>query len=250
LGGYPSSIYLLALANEHCGKVVHPRAIYTSSETLFRFQREAIQRSFGCKVYTYYGNGERAGFIAECPEGSLHVKLDHSLVELVNDKGEDASPGEIGRLICTAFGNVATPLIRYNVGDTAILSSVQECPCARGGMLIEELTGRTEDYVVTPDGRFVGRLDHLFKDSVKVRAAQIVQDKVDTILIRIVKEHDYSSRDESEILREATSRLGDDIDIDIEYVSDIERAKSGKHRFIISNLSEKRIYGRGIRSVD
>ena len=73
VGGYPSSVYLLAVANEHYGRKVHAKAVYTASETLLDFQRERIERSFGCKAYTYYGNAERAGFIAECEKGSLHV---------------------------------------------------------------------------------------------------------------------------------------------------------------------------------
>lgn len=249
LGGYPSSIYLLALANEHCGKTVRPRAVYTASETLFDFQREAIQRSFDCKAYTYYGNAERAGFIAECPQGALHVKSDHSLIELINENGMHASPGEIGRLTCTAFGNYATPLIRYAVGDTAVLSRNQNCSCGRGGTLISELLGRVEDYILTPDGRFVGRLDHLFKDAINVRKAQIIQNSIDQVIIRIVKESDYSTDDEKAILKEAKARLGDGTNIEVEYVNDMERTNAGKHRFIISNLGHKKMFGMDLNSI-
>ena len=112
LGGYPSSVYLLALANEQCGRKLKVKAVYTASETLFDFQRAAIERSFGCKAYTYYGNTECAGYVTECPEGSLHLRTDHSYVELIKEDGSAAKPGESGRLICTAFGNEATPLIR------------------------------------------------------------------------------------------------------------------------------------------
>jgi len=249
IGGYPSSVYLLAIANEHFGSKVHPKAIYTASETLFDFQRETIEKSFGCKAYMYYGNAERAGFIAECEKGSLHVKLEHSVMELVNDSGDNVAPGKAGRLIWTAFGNYDTPLIRYDIGDTAVLADKHECACGRGGVILEKVVGRVEDYILTPDGRFVGRLDHLFKDALKVRMAQIEQNCIDNVIIRIVKEDEYERNDEQVILKQARERLGDTIGIEFEYVDDIERTKSGKHRFILQNMLDGKAFGKILPSV-
>src|SRR5262245_49620029 len=73
LAGYPSSLYLLALANHRLGQRVHARAVYVSSETLFDFQRRAIEASFGCKVFVYYGNTEMCGNIVECERGKYHL---------------------------------------------------------------------------------------------------------------------------------------------------------------------------------
>jgi phenylacetate-CoA ligase len=141
-------------------------------------------------------------------------------------------------VVCTGFGNYATPLIRYDVGDVAVQSRQAVCQCGRGGTLIDRIVGRTEDYVLTPDGRLVGRLDHLFKDAVRVKHAQIVQTEIDEVIIRIVKDHAYTMEDEQEILREARLRLGSSIDIRFEYVDEIPRTKNGKFRFIISNVKE------------
>lgn len=249
IGGYPSSVYLLAVANEHFGNKVHPKAIYTASERLFDFQRETIERSFGCKAYTYYGNAERAGFIAECEKGSLHVKLEHSFMELVDDSGDNVAPGQAGRLIWTAFGNYDTPLIRYDIGDTAILADRQECSCGRGGLILKDLVGRIEDYIITSDGRFVGRMDHPFKDAIKVRMAQIVQNSIDNIIIRVVKEDGYGMSDEQSILKGARERLGDEMMINFEYVDDVERTKNGKYRFVLRNIPDKKAFGKILPSV-
>ncbi|MHA1846001.1 MAG: hypothetical protein ACTSWE_17280, partial [Promethearchaeota archaeon] len=59
LMGYPSSIYLLALVNNNLGNTIQVKAIRTSSETLFDFQRKTIEESFNCKIFDYYGNAER-----------------------------------------------------------------------------------------------------------------------------------------------------------------------------------------------
>lgn len=246
IGGYPSSVYMLALANQEYGRRVRPRAVYTASETLLDFQRAEIEASFGCKAYTYYGNGERCAFIAECEQGRLHLRMDHSVVELLDDTGAPAPPGTPARMVCTGFGNCATPLVRYDIGDVAVLAEEQVCPCGRGGILLSQIVGRVEDYVVTPDGRFVGRLDHLFKDAQHVRMAQIVQKELERIVIRIVREPAFNPADEAAILREARLRLGSRMRIEFDYVSEIPRNKNGKFPFVVSELPDKRIFGRAL----
>jgi phenylacetate-CoA ligase len=244
IGGYPSSVYMLALANEAHGRRVRPKAVFTSSETLLDFQRKLIETSFCCKAYSYYGNGERTAFIAECEKGRLHLKLEYSLVEFLDDSGEYAKPGTPARMICTGFGNYATPLVRYDIGDAVVVAEGQMCDCGRGGVLLDQLVGRVEDYVITPDGRFVGRLDHLFKQGQNVRMAQIVQRELDKILIQIVREPAYTKADEAAILKEARLRLGPLIAVEFEYVNDIPRSRTGKFRFVVSQLTGTRIYGR------
>jgi phenylacetate-CoA ligase len=123
----------------------------------------------------------------------------------------------------------------------AVASTEQACDCGRGGTIIERVVGRTEDYVLTPDGRLVGRLDHLFKDAVRVKHAQIVQDELDKITIRIVKDRAYTKSDEDEILREARLRLGSSIGIQFDYADEIERTSNGKFHFIVSNLKQEAV---------
>lgn len=244
IGGYPSSVYMLALANKAGGGRVRPKAVFTSSETLLDFQRAAIEDSFGCKAHTYYGNGERCAFVAECDQGRLHVRMDHSLVEFLDEQGRPAAPETEARMVCTGFGNPATPLIRYEVGDAAVVAANQRCPCGRGGILLRQLTGRVDDYVVTPDGRFVGRLDHLFKDSRHVRMAQIVQRELGRILIRVVRDPGYGAADEAAIRSEARSRLGSLVEVQFDYVSEIPRRSNGKYAFVVSELKTAPTLGR------
>ncbi|MBN1866421.1 phenylacetate--CoA ligase family protein [Candidatus Sumerlaeota bacterium] len=246
IAGYPSSIYLLAIANREMGRVVRPKAILTSSETLFDRQRRAIEESFGCKAHSYYGNAERSAAIGECEKGSFHLQLLHSHVEIVDEDGKPLPNGTEGRMVCTGFGNDAFPLVRYAIGDVAAFSTNQGCACGRNGILVERLVGRAEDYVVTPDGRFVGRLDHLFKDSLHVREAQIVQDAVEEVVLRVVKEPGYEDRDERAILDEARARLGGAIRIRFEYADRIERTAHGKFRFIVSNVPDKTMYRKAV----
>lgn len=216
--GYPSSLYLLG--------GYKPKAVFTASETLLDFQRAAIERNFGAKVFNWYGNTEMTCNIVECAAGNLHHRTDYGVLELLDD----------GTMIVTGLNNRAMPLIRYRVGDRAV-AKAGTCACGCAFPLIEQIEGRIEDYIRTPDGRHVGRLDHLFKDAQHVREAQIVQVKLDEIVLRVVKEDGF---DEKPVLAEARQRLGD-MKVRFEYVPAIERTAAGKFRFIVSQLPREQL---------
>ncbi|MCP4551347.1 MAG: phenylacetate--CoA ligase family protein, partial [Bacteroidetes bacterium] len=235
--GYPSSIYLIALGLlESPIEVVRPKAVFISSETLLEYQKDTIENAFSCKVYNYYGNAERVGCIMECEYGNLHVQSEYSYIEFIKPDGSTASPGEIGEMVCTGFSNKAMPLIRYCIGDLAIPSN-RICTCGRGGQIIDKLIGRIEDIIITPEGKHVGRLDHLFKDMLNVKEAQIVQDSIDLLTINIVKRNDFDSSDLKLLKQEARLRLGDKINLKFEFVDHLKKSPSGKLKFVISNVS-------------
>lgn len=238
--GYPSSLYLLAQGYKaHGSGRLKPRAAYTASETLFDYQRRAIEEVFGCKVFDWYGNSEMCANIVECEAGERHLKLEHSFVEILDENDCPVAPGDTGRLVCTGFGNLAFPLVRYDVGDMVTLSGNQNSKCGRGGVLVERVLGRIEDYVLTADGRLVGRLDHLFKDSLNVFQAQVLQREPGAVILRLVKKPAYGPADEKAIRTEAALRLGSDTVVRFEYVDELPRAANGKTRFIESSLSQR-----------
>jgi len=225
--GYPSSLYVLAqYMLEHQIQDIRPRAVFAASETLLDFQRAAIQEAFGTRVFNWYGNTEMTCNIVECEAGGLHYRTDYGVLEILDD----------GAMVCTGLNNLAMPLIRYRVGDVAV-SREGLCACGRAFPLLEKVEGRMEDYVMTPDGRRVGRLDHLFKDAHHVREAQLEQRQIDELIIRIVKLDGFSPEDERVIKAEARQRLGDSIRIRFDYVTHISRTSSGKFRFVLSALA-------------
>lgn len=235
--GYPSSLYLLALHIKARGIAsLRPRGVGLTSETLLDFQRAAIEQAFGCKAFNWYGNTERAGNITECPHGSLHVQMEHAVTEILDQDGKPAPAGTEGELVVTGLGNFAFPLLRYRTGDLAIPQGGR-CPCGRGGPLVERITGRIEDYIVSADGRSFGRLDHIFKDTEFVREAQIVQDRIDHLVFRIVPRAQLSREDESQILRAARERLGSAFRLEIQPVESLPRGPNAKFRFVVNQLS-------------
>jgi phenylacetate-CoA ligase len=166
----------------------------------------------------------------------MHIRELHSVLEVLDEDGLPVEPGGTGELVCTSLGNRAMPMFRYRIGDRVTLASTEQCVCGRGGRLVAEVQGRDEDVIVTPDGRHVGRLDHIFKDLVQVAEAQVVQTEVAAVILRIVRRAGYTEADSRKILAEARLRLGDAIRIDLQFVDRIPRAANGKIRFAVSSV--------------
>jgi phenylacetate-CoA ligase len=142
------------------------------------YQRNAIEEAFGAPVWDRYGTAEFAVSMTECRERNLHVDMEYCIVEV--EVREETEEYVRGPLLVTGLANNVTPFLRYRIGDggTKLKSP---CPCGRAGDVFLDVDGRSDDYVVTPDGRKIGRLDHIFKDQRGVIEAQIRQDETDSI---------------------------------------------------------------------
>lgn len=236
--GYPSSIYIIATyLLKHKIFDIRPKAIFCASETLLTHQRRVIEKAFGCKVFNWYGNTEMVSHIVECEYGNLHIQPFHSFTEILDSNGYPIKSNIEGFIVGTNFDNFAMPLIRYKVGDIAIMSKdTYRCSCGRSFPIINDLVGRVEDYVITPEGKFVGRLDHIFKSDVNVIEAQIIQEDIYTLKIKIVKDKSFTKDDEKVILNNLKQRIGENMKVVFEYVEQIPREPNGKFKFVVSHV--------------
>jgi len=159
LEGYPSAIATLARLIVEAGESnLRIPAIFVTAETLLPEQAEVIKRGLGTRPMNYYASSEFSPLLAEKADGLMHLVPETGLVEVLNQRNEAVRAGEIGRMVVTSFHSHFTPLIRYDIGDMARV--------AAGGpsdLVVSELLGRIDDVVVTPDGRYVGRLSTAMK---------------------------------------------------------------------------------------
>jgi phenylacetate-CoA ligase len=239
LHGYPSILSLLAgyVIDQNIKSVPRIKIITTGAESLMPYQRKLIQEGLKGKVVQHYGQAEGVVNFSECENGSLHVDEDFSLVEFVPMPGNDG----LFRILGTNWANQAFPLIRYDTGDIVTLNDLK-CPCGRPGRIVESVDGRKEDYLILPNGVKIGRLDHIFKDLIHIREAQIVQREKGKAVFKVVKGTEYdSSGTETRLLNEARKRLGKDIILSVEYVESLPRTKSGKLRFVVSELEDGKL---------
>ena len=234
---YPSSLYFLSkyILDHNKNGEICPRAIVTSGETLFEEQRKAIEEAFQCKVRDQYGCVEMCIFAAQCESGHYHYRPDYSLIEIIKKDGKIAKPGEIGEILCTGFINQVMPLIRYAIGDLGIISE-EKCSCGLNTPHFEKIVGRMDDIILTPDGRYVGRLSPVLK-GFPVKEAQYIQKRMDLVVIKLVKDTNFNYGTAGVLIKEVQKRLGNSVGIELEFVDEIPRGPGGKLKTVISEVS-------------
>lgn len=238
LEAYPSTAFILASYLNKRKETFPLSCVLTSSETLLPFQRERIEKAFECRVFDFYGTAERVVFAGECSaHRGHHLNMDYGIVEILKEDGQPARPGEMARLVATGLHNFGMPLIRYVTNDVTA-SKKEECPCGRKFPLIEDITTKAEDIITTKDGRYISPsvLTHPFKPLHHIVESQIIQEDREHLLVKIVKGEDYGERDTEILLSGLQERLGEEMQIGIEFVDSIPRTRAGKFRWVISKV--------------
>lgn len=234
--GYPSILYSLANFIEELNLKITapPRVIFTGAEALLDNQRTKISEVFQCLVTDQYGFSEGCGNASRCEADLFHEDFEYGILEC-NDPVNNEDGSQTGQVLATGFTNLAMPFIRYEVGDTATWIN-KICSCGRHTKTISQINGRNEDYVITPEGNKILRFDYIFKDTVDVMEAQVVQKKLGEIVIRIVKRGNYKINEEEKIRKLITSKVSPKLKVNFEYINEIEREATGKLRAVKSFL--------------
>src|SRR5262249_22049091 len=159
-------------------------------------------------------------------------------VEVLRD-GRPARPGEAGSVVVTDLSNRAMPILRYQVGDVAVLSD-RRCPCGRGLPLLERLEGRGADYVLTGAGELISGVSLTENFALLVPGLaqlQIVQETTQDFLFRIVRGPDFGPASLERLHALAAERFGEGVRCRCEFVERIPQEPSGKYRFCISRVA-------------
>ena len=233
---YTSSAFALAEEALRLGRRdIRMKVIFTNAEPLPDHQRRVISEAFQCPVRETYGMGETVAGASECEAGSLHQWPEVGVIEVLD--GESAvAPGDMGDLICTGLLNTDMPLIRYRVGDCGRMADPAElCECGRTLPVIASIDGRTNDLLITRDGRRVYWLNPVLYE-IPVRQAQIIQESIDRVRIRYVPTPEFTDEAGRTMTERLRERMGD-VRVELEPVEEIARSANGKLRAVICNLT-------------
>ena len=100
-----------------------------------------------------------------------------------------------------------------------------------------------DDVIITPDGRVIpaSGMTLAFEFSEAIAQAQLCQESVDELVIRIVKHDSYTEQDHAFVLDQVRSRIGEAMRIRVDYVAQIPRLPSGKQPFAISQVGQEEV---------
>lgn len=207
-------------------------SMIVSADTLPPGKRQAIEDTFGGRVFNRYGCREVSVIASECEfHSGLHVNADALIVEVVPAPN---LPAGMGRVLVTDLLNRSMPLIRYEIGDLANLDPGVQCPCGRSLPLMGNIQGRTSDTPRLSNGHMIAgpSLAPLGADMRDVRQVQFIQRDPHSSTLKVVAGNEYNPLREQEPRRRMESYVEDASSLTIAKADSIPSEPSGKYRFV------------------
>jgi phenylacetate-CoA ligase len=237
--GYASSLALLAsyAVTRHKSKPAALKLVCTTGEPLYAHQRATISEAFGVPVASEYGSRD-CGFTAhESPAGQMVLASESIVLEALDDFGKPVPPGQLGEATITVLFSDAQPFIRYRTGDMVRMSAAS-CRLGTGLHVIDEVVGRSTDFLVASDGTVMHALAAIYvlRAMEAVAAFKVVQHELRRVEVQVVASPSWDPSGALRIERELQQRMGEDVAIEVRMVDEIIPDPSGKHRYVVSHV--------------
>ena len=239
--GYLSSIITLAVFMRSKGLKANNnlKVVSSTTETLLPMHRSFIEEVFGVNIFDQYGCGEVGGISYECSSHiGLHVTEEHVIFETLDDYN-NIVVNQTGQVTVTSLDNYVMPMIRYQNGDCATLSS-EKCNCGVNSALIKSIEGRSVDTIQLNSGSkvhgvfFTSLLFELGITSNTISRFQIKQLESGAIDIKLEAKGGIAN----ELLERVKKEIQRFVEINtIETVENIPSELNGKFRYIKSYKS-------------
>ena len=243
INGYTSAILLFAKflkrkklrLKEVCPSL---KLCIVTSERLFKEDRQLIESATGVPVINEYGASE-VGLIAfEDKDKNWIVNSEDLYVEILDENNKPVPNGQEGRIVITSLYNLAHPMIRYDIGDTGILSekSTLKTP------ILQKLIGRTNDVARLANDKLVPGLTFYYvtktiiEDNGNIKEFVIAQNATDVFKIDYVSEKAFTENQIEKILIAIEKYVGKDLKVLFERKEVLDRDKSGKLKQFTSRL--------------
>ena len=221
---------------------LRPEGVVTGGECLSDEQRQRIATSLGTKVCEHYATVEVGTIAAQCSECTkLHCADELMRVEFIDDDDCAVEAGSQGRVVVTPFNNFAMPLIRYEIGDRAVVGRSDSC--SRNGMTtIERVLGRSRMMFRFPDGSTVWpnlRSYNLYK-IFPFHQYRLIQQSDGTLEFEFVSERDPTDDEAARTTQYIrTVFTQPDIGVTLSRVGRLDRDPSGKYHDYISYVASE-----------
>ncbi len=160
-----------------------------------------------------------------------------AVLEVTNEDGAACGPGEVGRVLVTDLHNLATPVVRYDIGDYAEVGTA--CHCGRGLPTLARIVGRERNLVLAPDGsrHWPSGLSGLAKVAPAIVQHQVIQLDRHRIEARLVVERALTTAEERAVADLLHGSVGPGFSVALTYSAErLEPARSGKFEEFICGV--------------
>ena len=240
LAGYASSLFVFSKIAKENNIPIKIKSAVSWGDKLFDHYKASIQEVFGCKTFETYGSAEGLMIGSQKDLDYLYIMTTNVFVELLDDNENPVEDGKIGNVVITNLNGYAMPLIRYKIGDLAIMLPKEKYPKNRELNLpiFEKIIGRDTDIIKTPTGNYmvVHSFTGIFEHIPEIKQFCIIQKEINGIVILYIKGKGFNNAILSEIKLKILNVLNEPFEVSFEEVSKIKPTPSGKPQLIISQL--------------
>lgn len=228
---YPSAALMLARGLEQTGMKLgfSLTSVLCGSEKLDADSQSYLERMLGARVFHWYGHSERAVLAGQGRHSNhLYFWPGYGHVEF----GEPDAAGH-REIIGTSFHNHVMPLIRYRTGDYARPAVVldDELPMPE----IEAVVGRDYEFIISATGRQISLTAINMHDRIfdGLLAVQFAQGKAGEVEFRYQAGPQWHPARVEPMRAGLLRKLGDDFQLTLREVAEVERTSTGKHRWLV-----------------
>lgn len=242
---YPSVAlnFISLIENKNKLKLKSLKGVICASENLQIWQRDKIEKFFKVNCYAHYGCSEGAVLAKYLREYDAYEMIPYySFVELVDKDGNPIKEkNKEGFIVGTNLWNFVYPFIRYKVGDIAEYRRVEINGKER--LLLANLFGREQEYLIDKNGRKIQLTgNYLINNNIAgIEQIQLEQNKPGEIIVKILKNGNFTSSDYRKIIEGFDKRYGDKITPKIIFTNNFVRSPNGKHKYLIQNIKGEQV---------
>jgi phenylacetate-CoA ligase len=234
INGYTSAIVQFARFLKERGVILTSvcpslKHCIVTAEMVFPDDRQLMENYFGVPVINEYGASELGLIAFESPQGHMRLNAETLYIEVLDDNDMPVAPNESGRLVVTALYNKAHPFIRYDLGDTGIISLGDAAEPE-----LKQLVGRSDDIVVLPSGKKAAGLTFYYiTKSVITNTGNVQEFVIDQcspsdFLIKYISKNEMTEHLKSTIKQKICDYLEPNLSIRFQKMERLKRSKSGK----------------------
>ena len=221
---FPSLLYKFCFELSKKGLSLNIPISFTSSETLYDFQREFVESFLHTHIYDWYGNGERTICLAQNFNNKYYPLPLYSINEYYSS-----------HIVTTSLTNNTFPLIRYQVDDIVKLYNSDYLKNIVSPD-IQSIQGRAGVNIDLKDGSSVACIDHSFKGIPFLEMAQVHQFSIHSPLeIKLVVSKGFNNSHLNAFKSKFSNMVGFDTEFFISYskMEDLTYSNSNKFSLVI-----------------
>ncbi len=256
--GYATAIYAFAQLMDQAGLKlsIKLKVVVSTSETLHEYQRELIQRVFGCPCVNEYGARDAGILGFEAPDRRIHATMENAIIELLDPVTlQPVKDGESGLICVTDLNNFVQPRLRYILGDLATWDPASSPSSGQPGSdysnalpVLKSLDGRQDALLIAADGtlvhgNFVSQLTRKYPDILKFQVFQHTQTTATAkVVLQTSEDSSADTVRAEETLRSYKRDLEEllpGVTFSMELVDEILPSKSGKYRYTIREFGDR-----------